>query len=129
MADISFDASGIARFQTRHHGEVTLSKIKWDKICSEPERSYYRANGDKIGTTLVNPDCVRYSNHYPNQFHYYKKFATMKISDMIEVGTGRNPFPFLCVIIDHSTKRVCTSYPVPNPKQGKEYKGDNEKGT
>lgn len=129
MPDISFDESGLARFQTRHHGEVTLSKNKWDKICAEPERAYYRANGDKVGTTLVNPDNVRYSSHYPNQFHYYKKFATMKLNESIEVPTGKFPFPYFCVIVDDATKRVCTSYPVPHPKPGKDYKANDEKGT
>lgn len=129
MPEISFDSTGFARFQTRHHGEVTLSKTKWDKICAEPERTYYRSNGDKIGTTLVNPDVVRVSSHYPHQFHYYKKFSTMKLGEHIEVPTGRFPFPYFCVIVDESTKRVCTSYPVPQPKPGKDFKPRHEKGT
>ena len=123
MPNISFDASGFARFATRYHGEVTLSKAKWEKICSEPERTYYGSNGDKIGTTLVNPDIVRHSNHYPNQFHYYKKFGSMKLNAAVEVTTGRFPFPYFCVIVDDTTKRVCTSYPVQSPKPGKEFKG------
>lgn len=123
MSDISFDARGFARFATRYHGEVTLSKAKWDKICSEPERTYYRSNGDKIGTTLVNPDIVRFSNRYSNQFHYYKKYESMKLNDAVEVPTGTFPFPYFCVILDDITKRVCTSYPVRIPKPGKEFKG------
>ncbi len=101
--------------------------MKWDKICSEPERTYYRSNGDKVGTTLVNPDVVRYSNNYPNQFHYYKKFGSMKLSDEVEVPTGLFPFPYFCVIVDAQTKRICTSYPVQRPKPGKEFKGEESK--
>ena len=122
MPDISFDASGSARFTTRHHGDVSLSKVKWDKVCSEPERTYYRFNGDKIGTTLINPDVVRYSQKYQGQFHYYKKFASMHLNEQIEVPTGKFPFPYFCVIIDETAKRVCTCYPVQNPKPGQEFK-------
>lgn len=125
MPDISFDASGHARFATRFHGEVTLSKAKWDEVCSEPERTHYRFNGDKVGTTLVNPDLVRYSNGYPNQFHYYKKFESMKLNENISIPGGR--FPYFCVIVDAKSRRVCTTYPVDKPKPGKEYK--DEKGT
>lgn len=81
-----------------------------------------------MGTTLINPDNVRHSSHYPKQFHYYKKFATMKLNESLEVPTGNFPFPYFCVIIDETTGRVCTSYPVSKPKPGKEYKAKNEKG-
>lgn len=121
MPDIVFDPTGYARFATRHHGEVTLSKTKWDKVCAEPERTYYRFNGDKIGTTLINPDAVRLSALYQNQFNYYKRFHNVHLSEQVEVPTvpGGFPFPFFCVIIDASTKRVCTTYPVAVPKPGK----------
>lgn len=122
MPDITFDATGYARFVTRHHGEVTLSKVKWDKVCVEPERHYYRFNGDKVGTTLINPDAVRASSLYPNQFNYYKRFPSVHLSAFVEVPTlpGGFPCPYFCVVIDDSTKRVCTTYPVAKPKPGKD---------
>jgi hypothetical protein len=72
VPDINFGKDGKAIFPTKYHGEVTLSKTKWDIICNEPERHYYRFNGEKIATTLVNPDSVRRHQHEQRQFFYYK---------------------------------------------------------
>jgi hypothetical protein len=74
MPDIEFGKDGKCVFPTKYHGEVTLSKTKWDIICSEPERHYYRFNGEKIATTLINPDIVRHHKAERNQVLYYKKF-------------------------------------------------------
>jgi len=63
----------LARLLTRHHGEVTLSKAKWDTICGKPERYYYRFNGDKVATTLIAPDLVRHHASIGTQFLYYKR--------------------------------------------------------
>lgn len=122
MPDISFDETGRATFSTKFHGEVTLSKNKWDEICAEQERWYYRNNGEKIATTLINPDCVRYHKHIENQFLYYKSFNTLAISAEVIVDTGSRFPPYFTVIIDVSTARICTVYPVFEPKKGNEYK-------
>ena len=74
MPDIEFGDDGKCLFPTKYHGGVTLSKAKWEIICGEPERDYYRFNGEKIATTLINPDSVRHHRHEKNQFFYYKKF-------------------------------------------------------
>jgi hypothetical protein len=123
MPDIAFDSSGQTRFPTKHHGEVTLSKQKWEKICSEQERWYYRFNGEKIGTTLVNPDYVRHHKHISTQFLYYKAFQILNLSESSSVQAARNFPSYFAVIIDTATMRVCTVYPVLKPKPGKEYKG------
>jgi hypothetical protein len=123
MPDIAFDSSGHARFPTKYHGEVVLSKNKWDKVCQAPERWYYHNNGEKVATTLINPDYVRSHATYPNQFLYYKAFTSFTIRDGVEVSTG-NPYPpYFAVVIDISTKKVCTVYPTEKPKLGKEYRG------
>ena len=119
MADITFGEDERAAFPTKYHGEITLSKAKWDIICSQPERFYYRLNGEKVPTTLINPDIVRYHKTEPNQVLYYKKFDTCKMTDKVE---GRVRCKFWAVIVDTSTKRVCTVYPTERPKPGKEYK-------
>lgn len=120
MSDIKFDQDGKARFPTKYHGEVILSQDKWETICSQPERLYYRYNGDKISTTLVNPDSVRHHRHNEGQFFYYKEFGTLKLREEVEV-----PCPPWCkyfaVVIDERTKRVRTVFPVRKPKEGKPY--------
>ena len=120
MADISFRPDGLAIFPTRYHGEVTLTRWKWEEICAERERFYYKHNGEKVATTLINPDIVRHHRIEPNQFFYYKEFETYKLDEGIE---GPVRCKFFAVIVDVSTKRVCTLYPVIEPKEGKEYKG------
>ena len=85
MPDISFGTGGSAIFPTRWHGEVTLSKGKWDRICDQPERTYYRLSGEKVATTLMAPDHVRKHGREPHQFLYYKKFPTCRITEMVEV--------------------------------------------
>ena len=121
MADISFDSSGKAHFPTKHHGEVTLSKGKWDTICGQPERLYYRYNGEKIATTLINPDEVRHHRKEPTQFFYYKQFSTIRLS--IDVEVPLKGCRYFAVVIDQSTGRICTVYPVPKPKEGQKFKG------
>ena len=124
MPDIIFDSTGRVWFPTKYSGEVSLSEEKWNKICSQPERYYYRHNGEKIATTLINPDYVRHHKTEETQLIYYKKFDAVKIAEEI---TGPVPCKFFAVIIDTDTGRVCTVYPVKAPKEGKEYKGGHEK--
>ena len=119
MPDLTFDKTNRYHFTTKHHGEVSISKAKWDEVCQEPERFYYRENAEKIATTLINPEYVRYSKNYPSQFIYYKKFESIKIGGR----EGSSNIPYWSVVIDESTKRVCTLYPTPKPKAGKEYTG------
>jgi hypothetical protein len=122
VPDIAFGQDGKAVFPTKYHGEVTLSAAKWSVICSQPERAYYRHNGEKIGTTLVNPDKVRHHKHEPSQFFYYKNFPKISINDGIEFGPLGGVY--FAVVIDEATGKVCTAYPVTEPKAGKEYKAN-----
>jgi hypothetical protein len=122
LPDISFDPDGKARFPTKYHGEVTLSQGKWLNICAKPERFYYRLNGEKVPTTVINPDYVRHTTAYPGQIFYYKKFNSFQIADGIHsamVGAG-----YMAVIIDPTTGKVVTVYPTGQPKPGKEYVPD-----
>ncbi len=121
MPDLAFDKENRCYFSTKHHGEVSISKAKWDEICQEPERFYYRENAEKIATTLINPEYVRYSKNYQSQFMYYKKF------EMIRIGSKEvnSTVPYWSIIIDDSTKKICTLYPTPKPKSGKEYTGES----
>ena len=77
VPDITFGTDGKCSFPTKYHGNVTLSKAKWDIICGAPERFYYTFNGEKVSTTLINPDKVRHHSKEANQFFYYKRFATI----------------------------------------------------
>jgi hypothetical protein len=120
---IIFDKDGFARFQTKHHGEVTLSKWKWDIICGEPERFYYRLNSEKVATTLINPDHVRHHRHIPSQFLYYKAYPQFVLTEGILIPTGTNFPAYFAVVIDTATSKVCTVYPVAKPKSGKEFQG------
>ena len=119
MGDIAFGTDERATFPTKYHGEVTFSRAKWDKVCSQPERWYYRHNGDKVATTLVAPDNVRCNDYDKNKFFYYKRFERFSISERVDE-------PMVCkymaVLIDISTKRICTVYPVQKPKSGQEFK-------
>ena len=119
MADIVFDSTGKIKFPTKYHGEVTLSKWKWEKICGEPERYYYRFNGEKVPTTLINPDCVKHHRTEEHQFLYYKEFGSFKISENVE---GPLRCKFFAIVIDVKSGRVCTVYPTDKPKLGKEFK-------
>ena len=120
MADIAFGPGARARFPTKYHGEITLSKAKWGIICGQPERFYYRLNGEKVATTLINPDFVRHHRTQAHQAFYYKSFDTCKISDTLEAPVRCK---FWAVIIDTLTQRVCTVYPTDKPKPGREFKG------
>ncbi len=122
MDGLTFGADGYVHLPTKHHGEVTLSKKKWDKICSHPERQWYKFNTEKVPTTLVTPDYVRHHHNYQNQVIYYKQFSQYKLSEHITVPAAKH-FSFFAVIIDTETDKVCTSYPLDKPKKGKEYKG------
>ena len=117
MPDLNFSKDNRAYFPTKYHGEVSLSKGKWDEICQEPERFYYRDNAEKVPTTLVNPESVRHSKHGGSQFIYYKKFDTIKIGNK-EVDAS---IKYWAVVIDSITKRICTVYPTLKPRKGKEY--------
>ena len=119
MPDFNFINDSRANFPTKYHGEVSISKIKWDEICQEPERFYYRENAEKIATTLINPEYVRHHNIHPSQLVYYKKFETFTLGNkQIDLR-----LKYWAVIIDTHTGRICTIYPVAKPKPGKEYKG------
>jgi len=120
LADLSFRPDGKAVFPTKYHGEVTLSRNKWDEICGQPERFFYRHNGEKVPTTLVVPDSVRHHGKIASQFIYYKRFDTFKIGEGIE---GPMSCKFMAVVIDTATQRICTVYPTDKPKVGsREYK-------
>jgi hypothetical protein len=120
LADISFRPNGKAEFPTKYHGEVSLSQKKWDEICREPERFYYRLNGEKVPTTLVAPDFVRQHGRIATQFIYYKRFDSFKIMEGVEAPL---PCKLMAVVIDTTTGRVCTVYPTDRHKPGsKEYK-------
>lgn len=120
MADIVFDSDCRITFPSKYHGDVSLSRAKWNQICSEPERFYYRHNGEKVATTLVNPDFVRHHKTIASQLIYYKRFDSFKIAERVE---GPMPCKLMAVVIDTATQRVCTVYPTDKPKAGsKEYK-------
>ena len=120
MPNISFGSGDRATFPTKYHGDVTLSKGKWETICQQPERKHYQHNGDKIATTLINPDNVRHHSREKTQFFYYKKFDIMELDKTI---SGIPPHGvYFAVVIDVSTMKICTVYPVEKPKPGKEYK-------
>lgn len=118
MPDIVFNTNGRANFPTKYHGDVSLSRAKWDTICERPERSHYRHNGEKIGTTLVNPDHIREHRTEDHQMIYYKYFPEIRLNEYIAVPRGQ----YFAVIIDCCLSRVCTAYPVDKPKPGKDYK-------
>lgn len=120
VPDIIFAQDGKATLPSKYHGEVTISKVKWGVICSEPERNYYRFNGDKIATTVVNPDLVRCHRHEAHQFLYYKRFNKIMIYEGVEVGHAHGVW--FAVVIDSNTSRICTAYPVIEPKPGKLFK-------
>jgi len=120
VPEITFGKDGKAVFPTKYHGNVTLSKGKWEIICAEPERSYYKFNGEKIATTLINPDSVRHHRFAPTQYFYYKRFLRMSLSETVETGLFFGVY--FAVIIDENTARICTVYPVHTPKAGKEFK-------
>jgi hypothetical protein len=99
VPDIVFGDDDRAVFPTKFQGNMTLSKTKWTIICEAPERHYYRYNGDKVATTLINPDVVRHHLHNKCQLFYYKKFTQLMMSDQLVFGHR--------------------SYPVEQPKMGK----------
>ena len=117
MPDITFGKDGRAVFPTRYHGDVALSQGKWDTICSQPERLHYRLNGEKIATTLINPDSVRIHQHEPHQFFYYKRFTKLSINDGVDITYQSGVY--FAVVIDANTGRICTVFPVETPKLGK----------
>ena len=120
MPDISFGPDGRAVFPTKYHGDFILSKKVWDEKCAYPERSYFRHNGEKVGTTLINPDYVHISSTRPNQLKYYKAFDKFMLSDKITLPTTKHN-KMWAVIIDENTRFVCTIYPTEKPRSGKEY--------
>ena len=102
MPDLTFDKTNRCYFPTKYHGEVSISKAKWDEICQEPERFYYRENAEMIATALVNPEHVRYSKNYQNQFVYYKKFEMIRLGgkevknfwiQFLNTSKGLSPLP------------------------------------
>ena len=123
MPDLAFGKDNRSYFPTKYHGEVSVSKAKWDEVCQEPERFYYRENAEKIATALVNPEHVRHSKNYPNQFMYYKKFEMVRIGGKEVISRA----PYWAIVIDVSTRKICTLYPTPRVKSGKEYTGESAK--
>jgi hypothetical protein len=117
VPDIVFGDDDRAVFPTKYHGPVTLSKAKWDIICEAPERYYYRHNGEKVATTLINPDQIRHHQHNRDQLFYYKKFRMLMVND--QTGFDLKAGVYFAVVIDTSTTRICTVYPVEQPKAGK----------
>lgn len=126
MPDISFGPDGRAVFPTKYHGDVTLSSGKWDTVCQQPERLYYRFNGEKVATTLINPDYVRHHKRDTSQFLYYKKYVNIRLSEHIVMGPKDGVY--FAVIVDMNSRRICTVYPVDEPKPGKEFKGGGTQG-
>jgi hypothetical protein len=120
MPNINFGPDGKAVFPTKYHGSVRLSQTKWEMICSAPERVYYRFNGEKIATTLINPDSVRRHQSEKNQYFYYKRFSSIMMDERLAIN--RPSGVYFAVIIDDETKRVCTAYPVNTPKPGKAFR-------
>ena len=121
MPDLVFGENNRAYFPTKYHGEVSISKAKWDEICQEPERFYYKENAEKIATTLINPEHVRLSENYPDQFMYYKKFEMIRIGGKEVVSRA----PYWAIVIDTLTRKICTLYPTLKIKHGKEYTGES----
>jgi len=102
---------------------MSLSQAKWDQICGQPERYYYRLNGDKIATTLVAPDMVRHHASIASQYFYYKRFEKFTLAEGIEAAVPSAKL--MVVVVDTATRRVCTVYPTDKPKAGsQEYKPD-----
>jgi hypothetical protein len=92
----------------------TVSKSK--RSCGIIARDY---NGDKVATTLIAPDMVRYHASIETQLIYYKHFDKFMLRPSIEVPS---PAKLMAVVIDTETGRVCTVYPTDKPKSGsKEY--------
>lgn len=122
MGSLSFDTNGYINLPTKYHGEVTLSKWKWDLICSKPERRWYKFNEDKIPTTLIAPEHIRHHHLYDGQIVYYKQFSQYKLDEKTEIPPELiSKFKFFAVIVDTKTNKICTVYPVKKPKQGKEF--------
>lgn len=120
MADIEFDDDGKVHFLTKHHGTVVLTRANWENhICGKPERWYYRLNGDKVATTLISPDVIRHHRSNGDQLFYYKSFPKWQL---VEGVIGPALMMVMTVVIDTEFQRVCTAYPVQQPKPGKEYK-------
>lgn len=74
-------------------------------------------NGDKVATTLIAPDVVRHHTSIRTQFLYYKKFPKWQLAAGVE-----GPAMMMAVVIDTEAQRVCTMFPVHQPKRGREYK-------
>jgi hypothetical protein len=117
VPDIIFGNDGKAIFPTKHHGNVTLSKAKWDIICQCAERRLYRFNGEKVATTLINPDQIRHHKYEKNQLFYYKRFMSITLDNMVAIDL--NAGVYFAVVIDTGTGRICTVYPVEQPKTGR----------
>jgi hypothetical protein len=117
VPNVDFDESGHAKFITKYHKEVTLSRNKWDIICAKPERKHLVFNGEKIATALVNPDEVRKSQDNEDIFFYSKKVDRYVLSEGV-TATPRKDMGYFVVIIDAKKGRVCTVYPTSKPKAG-----------
>ncbi len=123
MDKLTFGSNGLVHLPTKYNGEVTLSKHKWETICCQPERTWYKFNCEKVATTLVAPDEVRHHTREPNQLFYYKQFSQYRFDERITVPAAKH-FCYFAVVIDTSTGKVCTVFPLDRPKKGKEYKGE-----
>jgi hypothetical protein len=66
LPDFDFRNNIRITLPTKYHGIVSLSRAKWQEICQEPERFYYKDNAEKVSTTLINPDYVRHSSNHEN---------------------------------------------------------------
>ena len=127
MGSLLFDKEGFAKLPTKHHGDITLSKWKWDEICREPERTWYRFNEEKIATTLIVPDEVKHNSKYAGQIIYYKAFDSYKIFENVEVP-AQQQFRYFCIVIDPEREKVCTVMPRDKPKKGQEFNEIFNKG-
>jgi len=117
MCQVVFDPSGYAVFPTKQHGEIRLSKIKWDKICSQPERGHLVFNADVVATTLVNPDQITRSRDNEEIFFYSKSIDIYRIRPQVK-ATPPKGMGCLVIVVNGVKKRFVTAYPTNKTKVG-----------
>jgi hypothetical protein len=66
---------------------------------------------------LIAPELVRHHTSIGTQFIYYKRFPKWRLTEGVE-----GPAMMMAVVIDTETQKVCTVFPVRQPKDGREYK-------
>jgi len=116
VPDITFGTDGKCSFPTKYHGNVTLSKAKWDIICGAPEKVLlYLQWGKKFpprSSTRTRSDITR---RKPINFSITSA-SLLSVSPRSCFSSANGTF--FAVVIDALSNRVCTVYPVPKPKPG-----------